>query len=446
MKSFFQSAILAIAMCSAATASAQVGNGYYNTAIIASGGAFEFAPPFTDYVTVKKLNGNATNGLTPIGTIYTQSVQSVQSIGTFGKFAVAAEDSLVFFSTTLPQRLASFKIPDLYASLHSLYAPQNDGATTLWAGKWYGSNSDFLFYYNTNTFGGTTQYGGTVAGVNHDVRGMAQIGNTLYVSQNIQNVQYADSISYIIEVSATNKTVLGEFGRNNTDFLGISELFAYNDKLYGVCLGSNKIIERTPSAAANRVITLGSDNISKTLSCVGNRLMVVQNGIKCYDITTGQLIEDLTCLVPAGESVVAGIDGSNTGGAISNIFGTTDYTTYGRSYYQNNPCMANSTNVGIAPEAMAIVRSQLVHTQNEINNTLFGLSPNPTTDALNIRTNADISGGITIKIVDVLGRTLENTPYQAVPSQISLAYLPNGLYFVQIQTEKGLFIQKIEKM
>jgi Secretion system C-terminal sorting domain len=453
MQQIFLSAAFFAAMCSATTVSAQDANRSQRNfiAVLASGGSFEFAPPFTDYVTVKKLDGAGT--ITPVGTIFTQSVQAVAGLHGTGNVAVAAEDSLVFFDVKddFSYRIGAFKIPDLYASFHSLYATGFGFPSTLWAGKWYGSNANFLFYYN-NSFG--PGYGGTVAGISHDVRGMAQIGDTLYVSQNIQNVQYQDSVSYIAKVLTSNKTLQGEMGRTNQAlFLGVSELFNYNEKLYGVCLNSNRIIEYNPANGVKRTILCATGAITKTLSLEMNRLTVVQNDeVKRFDIVTGQLIENLTCLVITGESVVSGIDGVNTrnfsypNGTFKTMLSTTDFTSFGKTYIQQSGCMANTANTGIAPEAMAIVTFDDLPTDNKLDNSLVSLSPNPTSDRLNITTNADIQGDITIKITDMMGRTAQSTIYGALPSQISLADLPKGLYFVQIQSEKGFFVQKVERL
>jgi hypothetical protein len=393
-------------------------------------------------VTVKLVDNNS---ITPIGTIFTQSVQAVQGIGTDGRFAVAAEDSLVVFSTRMGREFA-FKMQDLYASFHTLHTDNLLNPTTLWAGKWYGSSSDFLYYYNADAIA-PVQYGGAVAGITHDVRGMAQIGDTLYVSQNIQNTQYSDSVSYISRVLVSNKTFLNELGRNQPRFLGVSELYKYNGKLYGVCQNTNHIIEYTPSTGVTRTIVCGTANISKGLSWAQNRLTVTQGStVMRYNITTGALIENLTCLVPTAESVVAGLDGFGENANLITLLGTTDYFSYGKTYTENNGCMSTMANVGIAPEAMAFVRNNVIATQNQNDNTLFGLAPNPTSDVLNVIVKSEISGNITIKIMDILGRTMENTLYNAIPSQISLAYLPKGLYFVEIRTEKGIFIQKIQKI
>ncbi|MBP8033178.1 MAG: T9SS type A sorting domain-containing protein [Bacteroidia bacterium] len=80
-----------------------------------------------------------------------------------------------------------------------------------------------------------------------------------------------------------------------------------------------------------------------------------------------------------------------------------------------------------------------------VNANAFKISPNPTTDVLNIdvATTLDVTKNLTIKITDVLGKELVLTDYQ---TQINLSHLETGIYFVSIlQGNQSLVTKKVVK-
>jgi hypothetical protein len=68
------------------------------------------------------------------------------------------------------------------------------------------------------------------------------------------------------------------------------------------------------------------------------------------------------------------------------------------------------------------------------------LFPNPTSSILNIETQEKI---IKIKIIDITGRTTNISNFSN--NKIDVSSLSNGMYFVEIKTENGLFEEKFIK-
>ena len=80
----------------------------------------------------------------------------------------------------------------------------------------------------------------------------------------------------------------------------------------------------------------------------------------------------------------------------------------------------------------------------------FNLYPNPTNDNISIRFNNSDSSAVTIKVIDVLGRTVITDKSKSLNSvfskTISLRKLTSGMYFIQtIQNDKSYVKQVLKK-
>lgn len=75
-----------------------------------------------------------------------------------------------------------------------------------------------------------------------------------------------------------------------------------------------------------------------------------------------------------------------------------------------------------------------------ISNQSIQLFPNPTSSILNIQTEEKI---IDLKIIGITGRTTNVSNY--ANNKIDVSGLSSGMYFVEIETEKGLFKEKFVK-
>ena len=73
--------------------------------------------------------------------------------------------------------------------------------------------------------------------------------------------------------------------------------------------------------------------------------------------------------------------------------------------------------------------------------------PNPADEQINIEFKNEVSGGVIISLMDQIGRQI-NFHSQALMNsktfQIPTSNLPNGIYFLNIQSNEGNFIEKVE--
>ena len=77
---------------------------------------------------------------------------------------------------------------------------------------------------------------------------------------------------------------------------------------------------------------------------------------------------------------------------------------------------------------------------NNVNNEAFNIYPNPTNAVLNIQTKENI---LAVKVIDISGRTTNISNLNN--KTIDVSSLSNGMYFIEIKTENGLFKQKFIK-
>ena len=102
-----------------------------------------------------------------------------------------------------------------------------------------------------------------------------------------------------------------------------------------------------------------------------------------------------------------------------------------------------------APGRGTIVNSSIMVDATDINDPSIGfeISPNPAGDFINVHIQSDLVQDATISIVSLDGKTILSTPTRLnIGSQsttLHTDYLSTGMYFVKIQTQKGLNIQKL---
>ncbi len=66
--------------------------------------------------------------------------------------------------------------------------------------------------------------------------------------------------------------------------------------------------------------------------------------------------------------------------------------------------------------------------------------PNPATDILNINSNTNVSN---VKVLNYIGQTIDNINVTGMEVTINTSTYDAGIYFIQIETEKGISTQKI---
>jgi len=75
--------------------------------------------------------------------------------------------------------------------------------------------------------------------------------------------------------------------------------------------------------------------------------------------------------------------------------------------------------------------------ENAINVAIY---PNPATNTLNINSDSEVSN---IKVLNYLGQTIDNFYLKGMEVAINTSAYNSGIYFIQIETEKGISTQKI---
>jgi len=75
--------------------------------------------------------------------------------------------------------------------------------------------------------------------------------------------------------------------------------------------------------------------------------------------------------------------------------------------------------------------------ENQINISFY---PNPATNTLNINSDSEVSN---IKVLNYLGQTIDNINVTSMEVTINTSAYNSGIYFIQIETEKGISTQKI---
>jgi hypothetical protein len=90
--------------------------------------------------------------------------------------------------------------------------------------------------------------------------------------------------------------------------------------------------------------------------------------------------------------------------------------------------------------AVITISNQTVGINEAVLNSKFSIYPNPVNSQINIDSVEKIE---TIEIIDLMGKTLEIiiTPNNT----IDVSYLTKGVYFLQIQSDKGLVSKKFIK-
>ena len=106
--------------------------------------------------------------------------------------------------------------------------------------------------------------------------------------------------------------------------------------------------------------------------------------------------------------------------------------------YEASPGTGLSKTIRIAKYNTGIDASQL-NNENHLFNS-FNLSPNPTNSILSIETQEKITS---ISLINILGKKTNISNFEN--NKIDVSALQNGVYFIEIATEKGLQTQKFIK-
>lgn len=107
----------------------------------------------------------------------------------------------------------------------------------------------------------------------------------------------------------------------------------------------------------------------------------------------------------------------------------------------------SENNVTLYTEPNSNYNCQLTLNINETNNesNIFSLHPNPVSNSFSIKINVTKSTPKKVIITNYLGEITLEEPYKENNLNYSISHLPNGIYFVLIETASGTSVKKIIK-
>ena len=307
-----------------------------------------------------------------------------------------------------------------------------------------GTNSDYQVVNQAGVYGNAFQITGSAntTGTKYMFQKLATLWAGRTVGNEILEVEYdfftgASSTSrngfavYIFSDEATPKVICGfTFSKNATINLpGTTTPAQYNNLVRGLAYYSNTA---TPPVVGTFTFGLGTVTPFQITTTDNNWIKI---GLS-FNKTTGEVKWKVPSLNASGTVVGAGV-GLNPGEI--DIIGTT-----GSSAAVPNAVSAT----GIFDNL--IVRASLTDTllgtiSNEIVSNSFSISPNPANDLVKI-SNTDNINVNEITITDLNGRIVKTTNFKNVSNiEVNVADLTSGVYFMNINSDKGIITKKIMK-
>jgi hypothetical protein len=409
-------------------------NEWVNQVIVVNGGKFESTPPFSDYVTVQKVDP-VTHAVTVFDKIYTQSVQDVIIDGHFA--FVAAQDSIVKYDIDTYERIAA--VAD--SGLVKLYKYGNKVLVS----KQYPIKRFFLEVLDDNL-----SLLARVQGISGECGGITSGGDTVYVAV---NGGWSGTEGKLAHVKASNWTVVGEtnFGTNAA---GIWNIYNYADKIY--------CVDRTPTGNPNRgsitVYDISQGTfITKVIDVlVGDGIGIKENllylkmneGLGSFDLNTRQ-IADTTIIPDPGTAnrryiTSAAVDYINDHFYIN--IGNRSSMGYGKVASLAGDSIASYT-TGINADAVAIdYRSPVGISTDQVVNDFVNIYPNPVTDLLTLSLNNPETIKL-VKITDLTGRVILEKMLDGSEKTLkfSCENLRSGVYLISFLTDQGMKTRKFIK-
>jgi hypothetical protein len=397
--------------------------------ITANSGKFEFAPPFTDFVTIQTNNPVSGAGTT-IQTIGTQSAQDICKNGTTAY--IAAQDSLVMINLDNYQRLGA--VAD--SGLNKLLLFGNK----LLISKQYPITSHFVEVRNATDLSLVTSIGG----IPGDCGGMTIIGDSLYVAVNGGWMGMEGKIAVI----ETTGWTLARIINLGPQAVGIMSLYAFQGKVISV----NKSPFSTPDAGSISVYDPATGaftnftfnkNVATGTGISGNLLYFIYNyGIGSFNLNTLQIADSVVVPDP-GSAMFRYITSSLIDTLNNRIYvNVGDYFTPGicQIHAMNGDSISSWVN-GISSDALLVdyrVSGLGISEENKNRCDMIRLFPNPASDQLSVTIDKE-SVIREIQIHDITGKVIVSKKPGNQSNQCTLAVqgLPAGLYMVLTTTTGG---------
>lgn len=221
-------------------------------------------------------------------------------------------------------------------------------------------------------------------------------------------------------------------GLSGTTYVFPSLMGKYDCYIRTNCGGStsgwNKM---TFSNTIQEVTTNQTTSNSSTISWLGySELYQIEYGLGNFTQGTGIILDDIT-----GQSYT-----------FTGLIPNSNYKYYIRSKSvtssQNtaNTKLQKKQATDFGPWTSGTFTTTTLSINNTVFNNKFSLSPNPTNNILNIEIQEPIKA---INIINIAGQTIKIKNF--ANKQIDVSTLQNGIYFIEIITEKGSHLEKFIK-
>lgn len=269
-------------------------------------------------------------------TIHTQSSQDLLLDGDVAY--VAAQDSIVKIDLTDMSRLAANAFPG-----PSTYGLELHG-NLLFVGNWYGQSDSNLYVFNANNLSLNKIIGNIFTGV----KGMAIVGDTLYVSQNLTSSAWSDSAGYLAVVDLNTLSYVRDIPGDGVSDMG--KLTVRNGQVWSLNSASNTYTVYNPATGGITQTAFANDvsggYLSNTLINNDTLWATFDGALGAYDLANDALVIDSLI-----DTTIVGFVMDD----VANLFyiTATDYFSYTAGLiYDRTGTLQGGFDVGFAPEVI----------------------------------------------------------------------------------------------
>lgn len=358
-------------------------------------------------------------------TIHSQSIQDLLIEGDFA--FIAAEDSIVKIRLSDFSRAAAIAFPGASTYTLATYYDQ------LLVGNWYGQADSNLYVFDKNDL--SLDY--VVPQVEQGVKGIAIIGDTAYLAQNLTDASYSDSAGYLSLVYLPTGTFVKNVPGDNVS--DIAKLFTYGGGIIGIGSATDMASFYDPTDGSLGINPIGVDvtgGYGSVLQLVGDTMFGIYDGkLGSINVTNGSMINAniIDTLITA-----FAYDTLNQRFYVTQ----TDYFSYSRGIvFDNTGAAVDTFQVGYSPESVKLVYGITVGISDVAGYEAI-VYPNPVSNLLSIKTTH--TENLTMVMRDLAGRVLITTEVSVgQTTTIDVSALAPGMYL--LQSTDGRFTQKVVK-
>jgi len=244
------------------------------------------------------------------------------------------------------------------------------------------------------------------------------------VSSNSITMTVSSFVMPAILISTTNNTICGSSATFSSTITNGGSAPTYQWKKNGSNVGSN-ISTYSPTGLQNGDVI--SCRLTSNLSCASptavnsNSMTITVNPTPTVTISSSNTlicVGETASLTANGAATYSWSSGSNASVIVINPTNTTTYTVTG------------TTAAGCSATGSFTQTVNLCTSIEQFNTTLFNVYPNPSNGVFTVYSSSEAS----ITIVNVLGELVYTNKLDKGDHTIDLFEQPNGIYFIQVQT------------